>query len=31
MIFFESDLAFRQHDDEPIYDCSENCEMALFL
>ena len=30
MIFFESDLAFRQHADEPIYDCRENCEMAIY-
>ena len=30
MVFFESDLAFRQHADEPIYDCRENCEMAIY-
>ena len=30
MNFFESDLAFRQHADEPIYDCRENCEMAIY-
>ena len=30
MVFFESDLAFRQHVDEPIYDCRENCEMAIY-
>ena len=30
MNFFESDLAFRQHVDEPIYDCRENCEMAIY-
>lgn len=30
MSFFESKLAFRPCADEPIYDCRENCEMAIY-
>ena len=30
MKFFESNLTFRPSVDEPIYDCRENCEMAIY-
>lgn len=30
MSFFKGEFAFRKCSDEPIYDCRENCEMAVY-
>ena len=30
MNFFDTELAYRKYSDEPIYDCREKCEMAIY-